>query len=475
MADSKKSRKPLLLVASGAFAVACLLVAGVYLIPHEQVGVPGSARKTDADQVKLDQVYLDITYATPALIHRVKLDDYQAKYGDRAQGFLVGVNAHVGDIHACHFAGTLKLVDSNGHEYPSLGAPVVVSHHHNLWIAFFPKLDDYGKPIFDASRKFFTIRADGLGDIPHRAFKFELPIQEDSGAGLLHRLGLWLAVLGALLVVLSPCAVELTTYYAAIISGVLGADRTAVPQSLGAAALKEASQADRRRVVHSMLAFSAGFTLLYAFSGAAIGLVGGKVGDATELFGPYKTYLQVVGAILIGYFGLRVLGVFEMGPVDRVFGKVTRRVHQALRAATARAIRAITKAPAPIIDRPVPGKKPRITPLSSFLLGIGLSVGCLTCMAGAVIYPLMIYAGTSRWYWGGITLFLYSAGIAIPMMLITLGVRDLRPALAKRIAMSRFVQGASGALLIAIAVLTLTNHERALFDPVFRLLARLGG
>jgi cytochrome c-type biogenesis protein len=471
-ARAAPARRPWLLILAGMAAVACLLVAGVWFIPHEQVGVPGGARKTDADKVRLDQIYLDVTYATPELIHRVKLDGYQEKYGERAQGFLVGINSHVGDIHDCHFAGTLKLVDSNGREYPSLGQPVVVSHHHNMWIAFFPRLDDFGKPIFDQARKSFTIRADGIGDVPRREYRFELPVQTDAGGdGIFHRLGLWLAVVGAMMVVLSPCAVELTAYYTAIIAGALGADRRAS----GGAAYAAASDEDRRRVLRCLLSFAGGFTLLYSFSGATVGLIGQKVGEVTEVFGPYKSALQIVGAVLVAYFGLRVLGVLELKPVERVLAATTGRAHRALRTGAAWAIHRVTGRPAPLLDDlPQLGRTaPRITPFASFLLGIGLSVGCLTCMGGAVIYPLMIFAGTSRWYWGGLTLLLYSAGIAIPMMLITLGVRDLRPAFARRVAISRVLQGASGALLLVISVLLLFDHERALFDPIFRLLARI--
>ena len=49
----------------------------------------------------------------------------------------------------------------------------------------------------------------------------------------------------------------------------------------------------------------------------------------------------------------------------------------------------------------------------------------------------------------------------------------LRPAFARRVAISRVLQGASGALLLVISVLLLFDHERALFDPIFRLLARI--
>lgn len=475
MVGTERPRRAALLVGSGVFAVLCLLAAGAYFLPHAEVGVPNGARKTDADRVKLDEVYVDVTYATPALMHRVKLDAYQQKYGSHAQGFLVGINAHVGDIHACHFAGTLKLVDSNGHEYPSLGQPVVVSHHHNLWAAFFPRLDDFGKPIFATARGSFIVRADGIGGIARRDFRFELPIETPAGGTLWHSIGLWLAVLGAMLVVLSPCAVELTAYYTAIIAGVLGGGSAASAQS-GPEALARASQRDRRRVLASLIAFASGFSLLYAFSGATIGLIGQKIGEGVEVFGPYKPYLHAIGAILVGYFGLRVLGLFEVGWIERTLGRAMARVNRILRHSTARAIRALTGAPAPILDEGLAAAAPtaRITPLSSFLLGIGLSVGCLTCMGGAVIYPLMIFAGTSRWYWGALTLLLYSAGIAVPMLLITLGLSDLRPAVFGRRRAARVLQGASGALLLAIAILIAVDRERALFDPFFHLLARMG-
>ncbi|MHB8416679.1 MAG: cytochrome c biogenesis CcdA family protein [Myxococcales bacterium] len=470
-------RRALLLIASGAFAVLCLLAAGIFLIPRTEVGHPGSDRKTDADRVRLDQVYVDVTYATAELIHRVKLDAFQQRWGDRAQGFLVGLNAHVGDIHACHFAGSLKLEDSSGHLYPSLGQPVVVSHHHNLWIAFFPKLDDFGRPIFDPARKFFTIHADGIGDIPQRRFRFELPIvPQTPGRGPWNRLGLFLAVIGAMLVVLSPCAVELTAYYAAIIAGVLGTNRELVALGRSSRGYADADRDERRRIVVNLLSFAGGFTLLYSFSGATVGLIGQSVGGNQEIFGPYKDVLHDVGAVLVAYFGLRVLGLFELAPVERALRATTGRLRAALHRGAAWAIRRVTGAPAPILDdSPEAGPRPRITPVPSFLLGIGLSVGCLTCMGGAVIYPLMIFAGTSRWYWGFLTLFVYSAGIALPMMLITLGVAHLRPSLGHRVAVARLVQGASGALLLIIALLLATDHERNIFDPIFHLLSKFVG
>ena len=60
-------------------------------------------------------------------------------------------------------------------------------------------------------------------------------------------------------------------------------------------------------------------------------------------------------------------------------------------------------------------------PADSFLVGIGLSSACLGCMGGAVLYPLLVYAGITSWYSGLITLALYSLAIVLPMVAIALG------------------------------------------------------
>jgi cytochrome c biogenesis protein CcdA len=76
-----------------------------------------------------------------------------------------------------------------------------------------------------------------------------------------------LSVVGALMVILSPCAIELTTYYTGIIAGVVSSaaiaeKTTRIPKEV------------RGRILRNLGAFVMGFTVLYMASGATVALTG---------------------------------------------------------------------------------------------------------------------------------------------------------------------------------------------------------
>jgi cytochrome c biogenesis protein CcdA len=109
----------------------------------------------------------------------------------------------------------------------------------------------------------------------------------------------------------------------------------------------------------------------------------------------------------------------------------------------------------------------------SFLVGMGLSSACLSCMGGAVLYPLLVYAGITSWLSGMITLGLYSLAIAVPMVLIALGFFRIRLSLTRRVGVNRVLRFASAAMLACIALLILFGQERILTDWTFRLLGQV--
>src|SRR6058998_2157730 len=83
------------------FAIVFLLaifVVGIYVVPKWQAGNSATARQSDASRVSLSDVFVDVTYATPPFVKRVKLEPYVAQYQNRAQPFLIGINTHVGTI-----------------------------------------------------------------------------------------------------------------------------------------------------------------------------------------------------------------------------------------------------------------------------------------------------------------------------------------------------------------------------------------
>ena len=257
-----------ILFISGIILLLAVFAVGIYVVPKLQSGNAGTARQSDASRVSLSDVYVDATYATPEFVKRVKLEPYLAKWENRAQPFLIGVNTHVGSIADLDLRGKVLLEDSNGDRFPSLGSPVVLSEHHNMYLLVFPLVDNSGRAIFSPKRGHFKLIVNGVGKTSERTFEWKLPVTEPAPARTVaSTLMLVLGVIGALMVILSPCAIELTTYYSGIIAGVVSS-----------AALAERGTrmplAVRGRILRNLAAFVAGFTVLYMASGATVALLG---------------------------------------------------------------------------------------------------------------------------------------------------------------------------------------------------------
>jgi cytochrome c biogenesis protein CcdA len=496
------------------FGIALLIavfVIGIYVVPKAQAGSPATARQSDAARVPISDIYFDVTYATPDFIKRVKLEPYLGHYAGYAQPFLIGLNTHVGSIEHVDLKGKVLLEDNDGNRYPALGAPVVVSEHHNMYLLSFPLFDHHGKPIFASERGFFRLVVSEVGKTAVRHFTWKLPVIEPTPAKTLaNALMLALGVIGALMVILSPCAIELTTYYTGIIAGIVSSSSIAERGS-------KMDGAMRRRILRNLAAFVAGFTLLYMASGATVSLLGQKlmkmqsvadeycapdakgvseppphVGGYADnrsprreegaadghmshgsIFGPWARYANWLGAAFLIYFALRSLGVLKQGGqcfvwLGRLGGK--------LRMAIAGIVGVFSSKRAAIIRLPAAGLRDaaNITPGNSFCAGLGLSVGCLTCMGGAILYPLLIFVGTSTWYWGAMILGTYSLALAVPMAAIAISVGDMAWRWVHRPWLTRGLQWTSAVVMIFVALLIAFDRTRFINSVVFTVLSALG-
>jgi cytochrome c biogenesis protein CcdA len=501
-----------LLLLFGLGLLAAVFFVGIYVVPRAQAGSPKTARQSDAGRVPISDVYLDITYATPEFVQRVKLEPYLQHFQGRVQPFLVGLNTHVGSIEHLDLRGKVELEDNHGGRYPSLGAPVVVSEHHNLYLVCFPLLDNYGQPIFDASRDHFRLIFNGVGKTAERVFEWKLPVIEATPARTLaNTLVLALGVIGALMVILSPCAIELTTYYTGIIAGVTSS------------AAIEQRETDlpinvRQRILKNLAGFVAGFTLLYMISGATVSwlgqsLIGGNgaikplidaicgpnpngplparlqaaanisaaqaethAGHAhhSMIFGQWGRYMNWLGAAFLIFFALKSLGLFKRSATCFVWlGKLGRK----LRTGIAWVVAFISPKRAQIIRQPCLSLREaaNITPLNSFCAGLGLSVSCLTCMGGAILYPLLIFVGTSSWYWGALILGTYSVALAVPMAAIALSVGNFAWKYANNLWLMRGLQWTSAVIMISVAVLIAFERTRFINTVIFTVLNAIGG
>jgi cytochrome c biogenesis protein CcdA len=484
-----------------------IFVVGIYIVPKVQSGNSTTARQSDASRVSLSDVFVDVTYATPDFVRRVKLEPYIAQWQNRAQPFLIGINTHVGTIADLDLRGKVLLEDSNGARFPSLGTPVVLSEHHNMYLLVFPLVDNEGKAIFTPDRGRFRLLVEGVGKVPERAFEWKLPVIEPAPARTLaNTLMLALGVIGALMVILSPCAIELTTYYTGIIAGIASSAALAERTSRVPAAL-------RGRILRNLGAFVAGFTLLYMASGATVAMMGQQLmrmqpsagssktddpfcsaseKDAAQTgpalpgterakqahnhvsHGPWARYANMLGAAFLVYFALKSVGILSRGGKCFVWlaqlGRRARGVIAAVVGLVSPKQAAVIRAPA--LTWREPGN---ITAANSFCAGLGLSVSCLTCMGGAILYPLLIFVGTSTWYWGALILGTYSLALAVPMAAIALAVGNYAWQFVHRPRLTRTLQWSSATVMILVASLILFDRTRFINSVVFTVLSAMGG
>ena len=220
------------------------------------------------------------------------------------------------------------------------------------------------------------------------------------------------------MVILSPCAIELTTYYSGIIAGWISSSALAergarMPAAVG-------------RIIRNLVGFVA-VTVLYMASGATVGLLGqqllamqAKLGSAAnleEVFAHpardgrrggflhrqrenrHANHAPALGngrAMPIGWARVFVLRVEIRGAVQarsQCFVWLGR-------------LASVPPSPRGRCGIGFPRRAQflraggrlrtpeNITPLNSFCAGLGLSVSCLTSMGGAILYPLLIFVGT---------------------------------------------------------------------------------
>lgn len=475
------SRRGLLMVLGGGLLLVSLLACGMILIPRYRAANPASdLQRSDADRVDVDDIYLDLTLVTPSFLRSRKLEHYLGgRDADAVLPFLIGVNTHKGSIqHMHHLGGRLLLIGPDGSRYPSITEPIVISQHHNAYMGLFPARDNRGERFLDKTSGLLSVEIAGVGRTPVHRFQWRLPmpsgINGASSRGLLNTAMLVVAVIGALLVVLSPCALELTLYYSAIIS-------CTVAQGEQEAADSGKCRVGRHRILANLCSFVLGFTLLYAISGATVGLIGQGVRSP---LGEYGNMIQTAGGMLILFFALRVLGVGRW--LKKLASSGTRKLEffAPFRSRLPNSSDGHGKDsrngglwwPGRVLARlrlhglARSRRRRGVNARDSFLAGMGLSSSCLTCMGGAVLYPLLVYAGITSWYWGLVTLALFSLGIAVPMVLITLGFFRIRLSLGSRLGINRNLRLASGVLLCGIGFLILTGRERIVTDLAFGLL-----
>jgi cytochrome c-type biogenesis protein len=203
-----------------------------------------------------------------------------------------------------------------------------------------------------------------------------------------------LAFVAGLLSFVTPCVLPLVPGYLSAVSGV----------QVGVGG---------RRVVAASIPFIAGFTLVFVALGALAGAVGGLVDD--------QRLLRMVAGVIVVVFGFAFMGLLPFPWLDRM-----------------------------VAPELVEGARRRG---SRALLGGAFGVCAAPCI-GPVLASILALAGdTSTAAEGSALLLVYSAGLAVPFLLVGIGFD--RAMGASRWLRDRYglVRAVSGALLVGLGLL----------------------
>jgi len=237
------------------------------------------------------------------------------------------------------------------------------------------------------------------------------------------RVGIPVAFAAGVLSFLSPCVFPLIPTYAAVISGMSFAEL----RSRDRATKRKA----RRATFANGLLFVLGFSLVFMIFGASATALGGWLQE-------YRIWIARIGGVLLAVLGLHLLGLLRLPLAGRT------------------------------VQMDLGGRS--FGRAGTFLIGMAFGAGWTPCIGPALASILTIAAADATVREGVGLLAVYSLGLAVPFLLATVLVDRFMTESSRFRAWLPRVQKVSGALVLLIAVLLLTDslsrlNEYATWSP----------
>ena len=174
----------------------------------------------------------------------------------------------------------------------------------------------------------------------------------------------------------------------------------------------------RVRVIRSTIAFVTGFSLVFILMGASASLFG-------ELTGKYKDIIRIAGGVMIIIFGIHITGIFRIKLLD-----FEKRIH-------------VQKKPLHIFG--------------TLLVGMAFAAGWSPCVGPQLGSILFLAANQDTVSHGTSLLAIYSIGLAIPFLIISIFINFLITFIQRVNKYIPYINAAAGILLIVMGLLLVTN------------------
>ncbi len=213
--------------------------------------------------------------------------------------------------------------------------------------------------------------------------------------------------LAGLLSFFSPCILPLIPAYFTFITGFSLEQLT-----------EDYNAKIRKKVVLSTALFVLGFSLVFILLGASASYFGGLIYE-------YREFIRIIGGILIVLLGVHLTGVIRIRGLDS-----EKRIHME--------------------------KKP-LHFLGTFIVGMAFAAGWSPCI-GPLLGSILIIAGSQDTVWQGIVLLsIYSAGLAMPFVIMSIFINFLLIFIKKASWATKYVNAVAGVLLIVVGLFLATN------------------
>jgi cytochrome c-type biogenesis protein len=216
-----------------------------------------------------------------------------------------------------------------------------------------------------------------------------------------------IAFLAGLVSFVSPCVLPMVPAYLSFLTG------STVEE------LRENVTVNARaRAVAHALAFIAGFTIVFVLLGASASAIGSALRDNQVL-------IARIGGVVVIVLGLQMLGVLRM----RFLAADTR-----------------------------PQVRPKQRSLvASVIVGLAFAAGWSPCIGPILAAILALASQQGGVLQGAWLLFVYSMGLALPLLVTALAVGAVLPALNRIKRFLPAIEMAAGAFMIATGVVLVTN------------------
>ena len=215
------------------------------------------------------------------------------------------------------------------------------------------------------------------------------------------------AFVAGLLSFFSPCVLPLIPAYFTFITGFSIEELT-----------EKYNSEIRKKVFLSTFLFVLGFSLVFILMGASASYLGG-------LMFTYKKLIRIIGGILIIILGIHLTGLIRVPGLD--------------------------------FEKRITLEKKPLHFFGTLIIGMAFGAGWSPCI-GPLLGSILIIAGNQETVWQGVILLgIYSSGLAIPFIIISIFINFLLTFIKKASKVLKYVNVVAGVVLIVVGLILVSN------------------